>query len=286
MVSKQSPPKILLVESRSAQLRICLLNSKCKIEHGFICEFSFTCTPSKLEDAADGFAFIVHNSKAGIRASGDPGGGMGYSGIDNSLVVEFDMYHNGNINDPNDNHISIQTNGTSPNSSSHHEASIGIEADLPCLKLGMKSIPVAKKREELKIGQEMFVRITYIPVAKKREELLKRCIEILVPDSKGEQQALAHVVVELKDTLFASYFKILEAFIPPNKMISFLKKKNKLESNCYFLLSHLFQSLTELFFIIIYINLGSNHEAWIGFTGATGYFHQLEVINSWKLYLL
>jgi hypothetical protein len=73
----------------------------------------------------DGFAFVVQNASLRFPrglALGDGGGGIGYNGIANSLAVEFDTLQNppgefeGELGDPNGNHISIQTRGTLPNS--------------------------------------------------------------------------------------------------------------------------------------------------------------------------
>lgn len=71
---------------------------------------------------ADGFAFIIQNatntdttqgaSGRGLTALGAANGGLGYSGINNSLAIEFDLY--GDPWDPNSNHISIQTCGGNP----------------------------------------------------------------------------------------------------------------------------------------------------------------------------
>lgn len=67
-------------------------------------------------ESADGFTFIVQNDNAGIDALGQTGGYLGYYGISNSLVVEFDNYDNGfNFGDPNGDHIAVHTNGTGVN---------------------------------------------------------------------------------------------------------------------------------------------------------------------------
>ena len=93
------------------------------IQMGFFTYFSFQmhntqgcCSPG------DGFAFIVQNSTAtdfsqgavgrGVTAVGPAMGGIGYSGINNSLAVEFDIYDN--LWDPNSNHIAIQSCGGNP----------------------------------------------------------------------------------------------------------------------------------------------------------------------------
>jgi hypothetical protein len=84
---------------------------------------------------ADGFTFIIQNSS--LDAIGAPGGALGYAQIANSLVVEFDTFANDfdAIGDPNDNHISIHTNGVGPNSP-NESSSIGLAANLPSLKDG------------------------------------------------------------------------------------------------------------------------------------------------------
>ncbi|MGA3211079.1 MAG: L-type lectin-domain containing protein, partial [Terriglobales bacterium] len=72
---------------------------------------------------ADGIAFVIQNSA--LTALGPDGCGIGYggsstgctsgSGIPNSLAIEFDTYQD--IDDPNNNHIAVQSCGTAPNSS-------------------------------------------------------------------------------------------------------------------------------------------------------------------------
>ncbi len=100
---------------------------------GFTTWFKFqTHNPTSGTNQGDGVAFIIQNSTAtdgsqgasgsGITALGagsaqNQAGGMGYSGINNSLVVEFDI--NQNAWDPNSNHVAVQSCGTNYNSPVH-----------------------------------------------------------------------------------------------------------------------------------------------------------------------
>lgn len=63
---------------------------------------------------ADGLAFVIQ--RAGATALGSFGEGLGYEGISNSLAVEFDTYRNNSqnslANDPDSNHIGINTGGS------------------------------------------------------------------------------------------------------------------------------------------------------------------------------
>ena len=97
---------------------------------GFSTTFSFKITnPSN--PTADGIAFVIQNSGAGLQALGDGGGGIGYQAIPNSLAVEFDTY--ANPTDPEwdetgsapANHIAIQSCGTSANSADHTLCQLG-----------------------------------------------------------------------------------------------------------------------------------------------------------------
>jgi hypothetical protein len=82
---------------------------------------------------ADDFAFVIQNDSDSSIGGG--GGELGYSGIPNSIAFEFDTWDNNitgqtNYQDPNDNHISINTNGTGANSV-EHRYSLDIVSDLP-----------------------------------------------------------------------------------------------------------------------------------------------------------
>jgi hypothetical protein len=86
---------------------------------------------------ADGFAFVIQDSPAGVNALGIPGQGgfLGYEGITRSLAVEFDTHQNVGFGDPNNNHVSIHTNGAGPNSSNEF-FSLGLTTAIPDLNDG------------------------------------------------------------------------------------------------------------------------------------------------------
>lgn len=119
--------------------------------HGFEVTFQFQIS----HDGADGFAFVLQDDS--LSALGDVGGSLGYggttdeyranSGIPKSLAIEFDTWQNipgdfpSPLGDPNDNHISIQTQGSEPNSADPI-ASLGSTTDIPFLSDG--SVHTAK----------------------------------------------------------------------------------------------------------------------------------------------
>jgi len=57
---------------------------------------------------ADGLVFVAQSVSSSI---GGAGAGIGYSGINHSIGIEFDTWHNSANNDPNSNHIGIDING-------------------------------------------------------------------------------------------------------------------------------------------------------------------------------
>ena len=93
------------------------------VTSGFTTYFAFQMhNPTMCCAPGDGFSFIVQNSNAtdstqgasgrGLKAIGSAMGGMGYSGINDSLAIEFDILEN--AWDPNGNHVAIQTCGGNP----------------------------------------------------------------------------------------------------------------------------------------------------------------------------
>ena len=92
----------------------------------FTTAFSFQLWGANAPDgSADGIAFLIQNSS--LSALGPYGCGLGFGdapdglcangvGIPNSLAVEFDSFQNPDLDDPNGNHVAIQSCGMGPNS--------------------------------------------------------------------------------------------------------------------------------------------------------------------------
>jgi hypothetical protein len=92
------------------------VTSKQYVQDGFAATFVFR------PQGIDGFAFVIQNW--GPDVLGNLGLQLGYGGLANSLAVEFDAYKNGDLQDPDANHISVQTRGTVANNA-HHQYSLG-----------------------------------------------------------------------------------------------------------------------------------------------------------------
>jgi hypothetical protein len=100
---------------------------------GFTTYFAFQIhNPAACCAPGDGLAFVIQNSPAtdycgsgsGTTALGVPGGGVGYTGIENSLAVELDTTQD--AWDPNGNHVAVQSCGTQANSAAHIPGSFPI----------------------------------------------------------------------------------------------------------------------------------------------------------------
>ena len=76
----------------------------------FQSSFEFRINGGQGSGGADGMTFVMQNASGGSSTIGGGAGGVGYSGIDNSLAIEFDTYQN--AQDVNANHVSILVNGS------------------------------------------------------------------------------------------------------------------------------------------------------------------------------
>jgi Bacterial lectin len=122
---------------------------------GFTTTFQFQLTQGSVPPA-DGIAFVIQNSS--LSALGQGGGSIGYAdggsacgdisppcgGIPNSLAVEFDTFNNAGVtDDPNANHIAVQSCGVSagvpqPNSPAHGTNDLGF----PVCLIGSVANPI------------------------------------------------------------------------------------------------------------------------------------------------
>jgi hypothetical protein len=109
------------------------------ISSGFRTEFSFRFYNGFNSDndgspaGADGITFIIQANTP--NETGNGGGGLGYEGIANSLVIEYDAFKNNIFNDPDGSHIGVFTNGKGINSSIHQsKTDIGTTSNIPQLK--------------------------------------------------------------------------------------------------------------------------------------------------------
>lgn len=96
------------------------------------------------QPGGEGYAFVIQNSDS--MALGTGGSGMGYEGIPRSLAIEFDLFSNSGLGDPNNNHISVHTRGLAGNSPNHTFA------------LGSGIVPF-----DMSTGGTVDVTITYVP---------------------------------------------------------------------------------------------------------------------------
>jgi len=125
-----------LTPSSAGRVGAAWYGRKVNVREGFETSFSFELSnPSvrchTMDDAythcrargADGFAFVIQEQSE--EAMGEPGQGLGYSGIQNSIAIEFDTYFNPGNLEPYENHISVHTRGFRFQNSANQSYSLG-----------------------------------------------------------------------------------------------------------------------------------------------------------------
>jgi len=89
--------------------------------------------------------------------------GMGYHDINNSLAVEFDTWHNPEMLDDYENHISVQTRGSRHRNSAHHSFSLGSSTRSSNLADGTV-VPGSKKDTYRETDGVHSVKLHYTPI--------------------------------------------------------------------------------------------------------------------------
>ena len=100
-----------------------------------------------LTSLGEGFTFIIQSSST--TASGNPGAGLGYadqsngpSGIISSIAIEFDTTYNEEMNDPNNNHVSVHARPAGTANSANENYSIASIKTLSLLPESQHSVTV------------------------------------------------------------------------------------------------------------------------------------------------
>ncbi len=143
--AKQPDSSIMLTPRRPLTAGAMWNKNLVPVSQGFSTTFTFKIergtNSGTIEDSypgADGLAFVIQNSDS--MALGADGGGIGYENIKNSIAIEIDLFNNDDDQfiskqDPNGNHIAIQSLGADKNSAEHtEEALIGLSKKIPLIR--------------------------------------------------------------------------------------------------------------------------------------------------------
>ncbi|CAM9677875.1 unnamed protein product, partial [Laminaria digitata] len=147
-VSQACGPALRLTTSRPASAGAAWYPRLITVGEGFDTTFTFRLSSPSLRcnsmdgvhthcrsRGADGVAFVVQGESS--TALGKGGLGMGYAGISNALVVEFDTHYNPDLLEPYENHVSVQTRrGWRDAGSPHGLHSLGSTPNVPDLTRG------------------------------------------------------------------------------------------------------------------------------------------------------
>ncbi len=106
---------------------------------------------------ADGIAFVIQSSDQ--HALGSNGGSMGYGNIPHSLAVELDTYKNTDFNDPNNNHLAVQSCAIKYNDAARNNLPYHPPSSSACTIGSVNSSPGVTFAN----GSVHTVTITYVP---------------------------------------------------------------------------------------------------------------------------
>jgi hypothetical protein len=122
--AEQSGRLLFVTPPAGSQAGSVWYSNQVNVGEGFQTSFGIELRPGN-GCIGDGLAFLVQNSD--LTALGLAGGDLGYTGIPNSLAVEFDTFLNTSYYDPNNNHIGIQSCGTAANTADHGTCHLGLQ---------------------------------------------------------------------------------------------------------------------------------------------------------------
>jgi len=122
-------PVLRLTDAASSQRGSAFIASPMSLSAATSFSTSFELWMHNNTSGADGMAFVVQNSPAGVNALGTTGGGLGYEGITNSVAVEFDTWYNSGYGDPAADHIGIDAGGSMTSLSTDVPAGVQFKSD-------------------------------------------------------------------------------------------------------------------------------------------------------------
>jgi MYXO-CTERM domain-containing protein len=128
-----SGSSIIITKDQGDRAGSAMYQTKLSSQNDFHIKMYVRISSSTSPIAADGMAFVMHNDPRGSDVVGVIGYGIGYQGIANSIVVEFDTYHN--AFDPPGPHIAITKQGSA-------DHSLPVNRGLPVVEFSSMSPPL------------------------------------------------------------------------------------------------------------------------------------------------
>lgn len=163
-----------LTTNTSFQNGIVYYNQKMHIREGFETDFTFkihsnsdNCRSQNgintfcRNQPGDGFTFIIQNSDNKFTKSNKRYNNLGYEGINNSIVIEFDTNYNDEDLDPYENHLSVHTNGINGNTA-NHTASLGFTTNIPELTQNTHHVYIKYKSQVSKFDEDIIYNDNFI----------------------------------------------------------------------------------------------------------------------------